>query len=45
MEIPSVESSANVGNTFTNACKNWRDGTYKNLKDWAVQQFGKKDYV
>jgi hypothetical protein len=41
--ISSVESSSNVGNTFTNACKDWRDGTYENFKDWAVRQFGHKD--
>jgi hypothetical protein len=29
-----------VGNTFTNSCKEWRDGTYDNFKDWALKQFG-----
>lgn len=41
--ILSVESSPNVGNTFTNACKDWREGTYDNFKDWVVKQFGFED--
>lgn len=28
-----------VGNSFTNSCKEWRDGTYENFKQWAVKQF------
>lgn len=39
-KISSVESSPNVGNAFTNACKDWREGTFENFKDWAVKQFG-----
>lgn len=41
--IPSVESSQNVGNSFTNSCDTWRDGTYENFKEWAVKQFGMND--
>jgi hypothetical protein len=32
-----------VGNSFTHSCGDWRDGTYKNFKEWAVKQFGLKD--
>jgi hypothetical protein len=32
-----------VGNTFTNACKDWRDGTYEHFKEWAVRQFSHKE--
>lgn len=32
-----------VGNSFTNSCADWRDGTYDNFKEWAVRQFGVKD--
>jgi hypothetical protein len=32
-----------VGNSFTNSCPEWRDGTYEIFKDWAVRQFGLKD--
>jgi hypothetical protein len=32
-----------VGNSFTNSCTDWRDGTYENFKEWAVRQFGEKD--
>jgi hypothetical protein len=39
-KIYSVESSPVVGNTFTNSCDNWRDGTYENFKEWTVRQFG-----
>lgn len=38
--IFSVESTPNVGNAFTSACKDWREGTFENFKDWAVKQFG-----
>ena len=38
--IFSVESSPNVGNAFTNSCKEWREGTFELFKDWAVKQFG-----
>jgi hypothetical protein len=36
----SVESSPNVGNSFTNSYSTWRDGTYENFKEWSVKQFG-----
>jgi len=36
----SVETSPNVGNLFTNTCKEWREGTFENFKDWSVKQFG-----
>lgn len=32
-----------MGNTFTNSCNDWRDGTYDNFKEWAVRQFGHKE--
>ena len=32
-----------VGNSFTHSCGDWRDGTYKNFKEWAVKQFGLKN--
>jgi hypothetical protein len=35
-----MESSALIGNTFTNACPDWKEGTYDNFKDWALKQFG-----
>lgn len=38
-----MESSPVVGNTFTNTCEDWKDGTYKNFKEWAVRQFGIED--
>jgi hypothetical protein len=41
--LSSVESSPMVGNSFTNSCNEWRDGTYENFKEWAVRQFGVKD--
>ena len=41
--IPSVKTSPMVSNPFTHACNDWRDGTYKNFKEWAVKQFGHKD--
>jgi hypothetical protein len=40
----SMESAPLVGNSFTNACPDWRDGTYENFKDWALKQFGVKDF-
>lgn len=39
----SVESPPVVGNTFTQACPDWREGTYDNFKEWAARQFGVKD--
>jgi hypothetical protein len=39
----SVESSPNVGTTFTNSCKEWRDGTYESFKDWSMKQFRIQD--
>lgn len=38
-----MESSPVAGNTFTNTCKDWKDGTYENFKEWAVKQFGVGD--
>lgn len=38
-----MESSPIAGNSFTNACSDWRDGTYENFKEWAVKQFGLKE--
>jgi hypothetical protein len=35
-----MESSALIGNTFTNSCPDWKEGTYDNFKDWALKQFG-----
>jgi hypothetical protein len=32
-----------VGNSFTNSCPDWKEGTYESFKDWAVRQFGLKD--
>jgi hypothetical protein len=29
-----------VGNTFTNSCNDWEEGTYEKFKEWAVRQFG-----
>jgi hypothetical protein len=40
---PSVESSPVVGNAFTHAGEDWRDGTYEHFKDWAARQFGIED--
>jgi hypothetical protein len=40
----SIESSPCVGNSFTNYCKEWKDGTYENFKDWALKQFGAKEF-
>ena len=39
----SVESSPHLGNSFTNSCPDWRDGTYENFKEWALKQFGVKE--
>ena len=39
----SVESSPIAGNSFTNACSDWRDGTYENFKEWAVKEFSLKE--
>ena len=36
----SVESSPNVGNSFTKSFAGWGDGTYENFKEWSVRQFG-----
>lgn len=36
----SLESSPVVGNTFTNSCDNWEEGTYEKFKEWSVRQFG-----
>jgi hypothetical protein len=36
----SVESAPEVGNTFTHACPDWKEGTYELFKDWAAKQFG-----
>ena len=35
----SVESAPEVRNSFTHACPEWKEGTYKLFKDWAVKQF------
>jgi hypothetical protein len=32
-----------VGNSFTNACKDWNEGMYDSFEQWAVRQFGHKD--
>jgi hypothetical protein len=39
----SVESSSQFGNSFTNSCPDWREGTYENFKDWALKQFKVKE--
>jgi hypothetical protein len=31
-----------VGSSFTHSRGDWRDGTYKHFKEWAVKQFGLK---
>jgi hypothetical protein len=43
--VSSVETSPVAGNSFTNSCDNWQDGTFDNFKDWAVRKFGLKDPV
>ena len=35
----SVESSPNIGNSFTKSCSDWKDGTFENFNDWALKQF------
>ena len=35
----SVESTPEVGNSFTHACPEWKEGTYELFKDWAAKQF------
>jgi hypothetical protein len=40
----SMESAPLVGNSFTKACPDWREGTYENFKDWALKQFGLKEF-
>ena len=29
-----------MGNSFTQSCPDWREGTYDNFKGWAPKQFG-----
>jgi hypothetical protein len=41
--IFSVENSPIVGNSFTESCSDWRDGTFELFKDWAAKQFGIKE--
>jgi len=36
----SVESAAEVGNSFTHACPDWKEGTYELFKNWAANQLG-----
>ena len=36
---PSVESAPAVGNSFTHACPNWKEGTHELFKDWTAKQF------
>ena len=36
----SVKSAPEVGNSFTHACPEWKEGTYELFEDWAVKQFG-----
>ena len=38
-----MESSSLIGNTFTNSCPDWREGTNDQFKDWALKQFGVKE--
>jgi hypothetical protein len=33
-----VESTPQVGNSFTHACPDWKKGTYELFKDWAAKQ-------
>ena len=35
----SMETPLLVGNSFTNAHKDWKEGMYKNFKEWSVKQF------
>jgi hypothetical protein len=39
----SLESSPNVGSSFTTAHKDWNEGMYENFKAWSVKQFGLQD--
>jgi hypothetical protein len=41
--IFSVENSPIVGNSFTESCSDWREGTFELFKDWASKQFGVKE--
>lgn len=34
-----MESAPQVGNSFTHACPEWREGTYELFKGWAAKQF------
>ena len=34
-----MESTPVVGNSFTNTHRNWKEGMYKNFKEWSVKQF------
>jgi hypothetical protein len=36
----SMETPPLVGNSFTNAHKDWKEGMYENFKDWSLKQFG-----
>lgn len=40
----SMEGSLQIGNHFTNSCPDWQEGTYENFKEWALKQFGAKDF-
>ena len=35
-----MESAPEVGNAFTHAYPDWREGTYEMFKGWAAKQFG-----
>lgn len=35
-----MESAPEVGNPFTHARPDWKEGTYEVFKDWAAKQFG-----
>lgn len=39
----SVETSPDVGNTFTQSRSDWRDGTYEIFKDWALKKLTNKE--
>jgi hypothetical protein len=32
-----------VGNSFTTAYPDWREGTYENFKSWTLKQLGTRD--
>ena len=34
-----METPLLVGNSFTNAHKDWKEGMYENFKEWSVKQF------